>query len=85
MGTELSTRPCLHLAATLAENATCGARCPAFPACLPPASPEVAAGIVRLHLTTHGARVHAATVSEALELLHGAITEGLARKELPPA
>jgi hypothetical protein len=35
-GTELSTRPCQHYHQRLPDSVVCEARCPEFPACLPP-------------------------------------------------
>jgi hypothetical protein len=33
---DLSTRPCQHLRQRLPDSVVCEARCPEFPACLPP-------------------------------------------------
>jgi hypothetical protein len=80
----MSAHPCHHGRGRLEANATCGARCPEFPSCLPSPSPEVATAVLRLHLDRQRAHVHAVTATEALQVLHEAITEGLHRKELPP-
>jgi hypothetical protein len=76
----VSLQRCAHTGAKLADNTTCGGRCRAFPACLPAVSPELARGVVltlRATLTEHRA---AASAHEALDQLHSAINEGLARK-----
>jgi hypothetical protein len=80
----MSIYPCHHGCGRLPANATCGARCPEFPSCLPSPSVELATAVLRFHLDRHRARVHALVATEALQVLHGAITEGLGRKELPP-
>jgi hypothetical protein len=79
----LSLQRCAHSGATLAGNATCGARCEAFPDCLPPPSPELAAAIaLQLHEVA-GEHEAATAIHEVLDRLHAAITEGLTRKEDP--
>jgi hypothetical protein len=77
----LSTRPCQHRCEQLAATATCGARCPWFPACLPPPRPELAARVVAWRTDQDRARADALALDDALGRLHAAITEGLDRKE----
>jgi hypothetical protein len=83
----MSLRCCAHSGAKLADNATCGARCGVFPACLPAISPELARGValtLRAKATEYQAAVSA---HEALDQLHAAIREGLDRKVVcdPPS
>jgi hypothetical protein len=76
----VSLRCCAHAGAKLADNATCGARCAAFPGCLPVFPPEVAAEVLAWRVAGEWAEVDAEAVADVLEQLHAAITEGLNRK-----
>jgi hypothetical protein len=80
-GAGLSLQRCIHQPARLAANATCGARCPDFPDCLPPPPAELAERLLELHQADRREGLATAAGIAALELLHDAITEGLARKE----
>jgi hypothetical protein len=76
----VSLRCCPHIGAKLADNATCGARCASFPACLPVLPTERAREVVlALHSPADEHRT-AAAARDVLDELHAAITEGLRRK-----
>jgi hypothetical protein len=76
----VSLRCCAHSGIKLADKATCGARCRAFPDCLPAMSVEQAQEIVLTLRSPADEHRAAAAAHEALDHLHDAITEGLARK-----
>jgi hypothetical protein len=80
-GSELSTKPCQYRCEPLATTATCGARCAAFPACLPPPSPELAARVVAWRTAEDQADAAVVVVAGVLEQLHAAITEGLNQED----
>jgi hypothetical protein len=73
----LSRQCCAHLGAKLADNATCGTRCGAFPDCLPAFPATVAREIVQAVATAANEYRAASAVHETLDQLHAAITEGL--------
>jgi hypothetical protein len=76
----VSLQPCVHLDAKLADNATCGARCGAFPTCLSAVSDKLGREIA-LTLHAEADEHQAASAAHAmLDRLHAAITEGLARE-----
>jgi hypothetical protein len=76
----VSLQRCAHLDAKLADNATCGARCGAFPACVPAMSAELAQQVA-LALRAEADEHRAASNAHAmLDRLHAAISESLARK-----
>jgi hypothetical protein len=68
----------------LPDNRTCGGLCQAFPSCLPPVSPEVLDRIVKDRLLEGLEAETAASIADALEQLHAAITRGLAKKDAEP-
>jgi hypothetical protein len=79
----VSLQRCAHSGARLAGNATCGALCTAFPDCLPPPTPELAAAVALELRTAAAEHQAAAAVHDELDRIHAAITEGLTRKEDP--
>lgn len=76
----MSLQRCAHLGARLADSVTCGARCGAFPECLPAPRPELAAAVALVLRSTVSEHEVAAAVQTVLAQLHAAISEGLARK-----
>jgi hypothetical protein len=74
----VSLRTCDHLGQVLAANATCGARCSRFPACLPPLPPELPGQVADLCDPAEEEAV--VSVGRVLGRLHAAIVDGLARK-----
>ena len=76
----MSLQRCAHLGARLADSVTCGARCGAFPECLPAPTPELAAAVALTLCSTVSEHQVATAVQAALGQLHAAITEGLGRK-----
>jgi hypothetical protein len=74
----VSLRTCDHLRRELPANATCGARCRLFPACLPPLPAELPGLVAELCDPAEEEAV--ASVGRLLGRLHAAIVDGLARK-----
>jgi|SoiMethySBSTD1v2_1073268.scaffolds.fasta_scaffold3457625_2 hypothetical protein len=65
----------------MAASATCGARCAAFPACLPPPTAELAARVAAWRAAEDQADAAAVGVADVLARLHAAISEGLDRED----
>jgi hypothetical protein len=76
----VSRRCCAHSGAKLADNATCGARCDGFPACLPAVSPALAREITLALDAAISEHQAASAAHELLDRLHTAISDGLARE-----
>jgi hypothetical protein len=79
----VSLFPCPHRGCQLAEASTCGQQCDRFPACLPPPSSALLASIqcfARLEVMAQRTRVRQEGLASALEELHAAILDGIARK-----
>ncbi len=76
----MSLQRCAYLGARLADTVTCGARCGAFPECLPAPTPELAADVALMLRSTVTEHQSGAVVQAVLGQLHQAICEGLARK-----
>jgi hypothetical protein len=77
----VSLHPCAHLGRKLADASTCGARCQAFPDCLPAMSPELALRVAHELDATASDHQAVEAVHGILGQLHAAILEGLNRKE----
>jgi hypothetical protein len=81
----MSLQRCAHLGARLADSVTCGARCGAFPACLPAPPPEVIEAVALTLRATASEHQAASAVQAALGQLHAAIAKGMTRKVCEPS
>jgi len=77
----VTLRQCQFDEQLLPPKVSCGTRCPAFPACLPPPSPELVATVVRSEVEARSTHDNQAALIHVLSYLHDAITTGLIRKE----
>jgi hypothetical protein len=76
----MSLQRCIHRRARLADNATCGVRCGAFPECLPVFPAELARDVARTLAAAADEFQAASAICATLDQLHAAISQGLNRK-----